>query len=68
MILKRFHSKTPHHLNLPKNESLDSRPSDAVALAPNQGIPILVAEELFRRNLTRKEVMEYEELVRKVKF
>jgi len=48
--------------------TLDSRPSDAVVLALNRKIPILVAEDLFRRNLTQKEMMEYEELIKKVKF
>ncbi len=48
--------------------AVDSRPSDAVVLALNRNIPILVAEDLFRRTLTRQEIMEYEGLVKRVKF
>ncbi|MBN2033843.1 MAG: bifunctional nuclease family protein [Deltaproteobacteria bacterium] len=48
--------------------SVDSRPSDAVALALNRRIPILVHEDLFRRKLTAEEVKEYEGLVKMVKF
>jgi bifunctional DNase/RNase len=51
-----------------KDLSVDSRPSDAVALALNQRIPILVHEDLFRRKLTPEEVKEYEGLVKMVKF
>ena len=47
---------------------IDSRPSDAVALAMNRKIPILVSKGLFRRNLSREELKEYEELVKSVKF
>jgi len=48
--------------------SVDSRPSDAVALALNRKIPILVNKHLFRRKLTREEVQEFEGLVKSVKF
>ena len=48
--------------------SVDSRPSDAVALALNRKIPIQVNRHLFRRRLTREEVQEYEGLVKSVKF
>ena len=48
--------------------SIDSRPSDGVALALNRKIPILVNEKLFRRQLTEDEVKEYEGLVKSVKF
>jgi bifunctional DNase/RNase len=47
---------------------IDSRPSDAVALALNRKIPILVSKELFRRKLSREELKEYEGLVKSVKF
>ena len=48
--------------------TIDSRPSDAVALALNRKIPILVHQGLFRRKLTQEEVDEYEGLVKSVKF
>jgi bifunctional DNase/RNase len=48
--------------------SIDSRPSDAVALALNQNIPIRVAKRLMRRKLTPDEVKEYEDIVKTVKF
>ena len=51
-----------------KDLSVDSRPSDAVALALNRRIPILVHQDLFRRKLTPEEVKEYEGLVKTVKF
>lgn len=47
---------------------VDSRPSDAVALALNRKIPILVREDLFRKKLTQEEIKEYEDLVKTVKF
>jgi hypothetical protein len=47
---------------------VDSRPSDAVALALNREVPILVAGELFRKKLSKKEIQEYETLVKTVKF
>jgi bifunctional DNase/RNase len=51
-----------------KDLSVDSRPSDAVALALNRKIPILVHQDLFRRKLSPEEVKEYEGLVKTVKF
>ena len=47
---------------------VDCRPSDAVALALNRKIPILVNKKLFRRELTREEIKEYEEICKTVKF
>jgi len=47
---------------------IDSRPSDAVALALNRKIPLLVNPKLFRRELTPEEVKEYEEICKTVKF
>ena len=47
---------------------IDSRPSDAVALALNRKIPLLVHPRLFRRELTPEEVKEYEEICKTVKF
>jgi bifunctional DNase/RNase len=51
-----------------KEHAIDSRPSDAVALALNRKVPILVRQDLFRRKLTQEEVKEYEGLVKSVKF
>jgi bifunctional DNase/RNase len=51
-----------------EEHALDSRPSDAVALALNRKIPILVRQDLFRRKLSKQEIMEYEELIKTVKF
>ena len=50
------------------DQAVDSRPSDAVALALNRRIPILVNQELFRRKLSQEEIKEYEGLVKTVKF
>jgi len=47
---------------------VDSRPSDAVALALNRKVPILVKQSLFRRKPTAEEIKEYEGLVKSVKF
>lgn len=47
---------------------VDSRPSDAVALALNRKIPILINQKLFRRELTPDEIKEYEEICKTVKF
>ena len=49
-------------------QSIDSRPSDAVALALNRKVPILVNRRLFRRQLSQEEVTEYEGFVKSVKF
>ncbi len=48
--------------------TVDSRPSDAVALALNRKIPILINQKLFRRELTPDEIKEYEEICKTVKF
>ena len=48
--------------------TVDSRPSDAVALALNKKIPIMVNQSLFRRELTEEEAKEYEDIVKSVKF
>jgi bifunctional DNase/RNase len=47
---------------------VDCRPSDAVALALNRKIPIFVNKKLFRRELTREEIKESEEICKTVKF
>jgi len=46
----------------------DSRPSDAVALALHERIPILVNRKLLRRELSQEEIQEYETIVKTVKF
>lgn len=51
-----------------EEQAVDSRPSDAVALALNKKIPIMVSQSLFRRQLTQDEIKEYEGLVKTVKF
>ena len=51
-----------------KEHAVDSRPSDAVALALRRKIPILVRQGLFRRKLSPKEIEEYEGLIKTVKF
>ena len=51
-----------------RDHSIDCRPSDAVALALNRKIPIQVNESLFRRELTKEEISEYEGIVKTVKF
>ncbi len=48
--------------------SVDSRPSDAVALALNRKVPILVNQDLFRRKLSQEEIKEYEGIVKTVRF
>jgi bifunctional DNase/RNase len=48
--------------------TVDSRPSDAVALALNRKVPIFVKQSLFRRKPTADEIKEYEGLVKTVKF
>ena len=56
-----FHANGEGHV-------VDSRPSDAVALALNRRIPILVNKKLFRRELTPEQVKEYDEICKTVKF
>jgi len=46
----------------------DSRPSDSVALALHEKIPIYVNKKLMHRELTPEEMKEYEEIVKTVKF
>lgn len=49
-------------------KKVDSRPSDSVALALNRRIPILVRKDLFRKRLTEKEMKDYKEIIKSVKF
>jgi hypothetical protein len=47
---------------------VDSRPSDALALALNRQIPILVHPKLLRRELTSEQVETYKEFIKSVRF
>lgn len=49
-------------------QDVDSRPSDAVALALNRKIPIMVTESLLRREMSQEEIKEYEGIIKSVKF
>jgi uncharacterized protein len=46
----------------------DARPSDALALALNRNLPILVHSRLLRKELTPDQVKIYKELIKSVKF
>jgi bifunctional DNase/RNase len=48
--------------------AVDSRPSDAVALALNKSVPIMVHQDLFRRKPSQEEIKAYEGLVKTVRF
>jgi uncharacterized protein len=47
---------------------VDARPSDALALALNRGLPIWVNPRLLKKELTLSQVEAYRELVKSVKF
>jgi bifunctional DNase/RNase len=53
-----------------KDEDLavDSRPSDAIALALNRKIPIMVNEKLFQPVVVKRQVKAYKEFVWRVEF
>lgn len=51
-----------------KEVRIDSRPSDALALAMNQKIPILVKRRLFKAEVSEEEREFYRDLVKVVKF
>ena len=51
-----------------EEQDVDSRPSDAVALALNRKVPIMVTESLLRRELSQEEIKEYEGIIKSVKF
>ncbi|MEW6328001.1 MAG: bifunctional nuclease family protein [Thermodesulfobacteriota bacterium] len=46
----------------------DSRPSDALALALNQRIPILVTRKLFKTEVSKEEKEFYRDIIKVVKF
>ncbi len=47
---------------------VDSRPSDALALALNQNIPILVRKKLFKAEISEEERDFYKDIIKVVKF
>ncbi|MFH1146993.1 MAG: bifunctional nuclease family protein [Pseudomonadota bacterium] len=47
---------------------IDSRPSDALALALNQKVPVLVHKKLFRAKLSKEEMDFYKDVIKVVKF
>lgn len=51
-----------------KEVRIDSRPSDALALALNQHVPILVNKKLLRTKMTREEMDFFNDIVKVVKF
>ncbi len=51
-----------------KTHKVESRPSDAIALALNKKIPIMVKQRLFHRELSQEEIAEYEGIVKIVRF
>ena len=51
-----------------KEHAVDSRPSDAIALALNRKIPIMVNERLLRPIVVHKHVRAYKEFVWRVEF
>jgi uncharacterized protein len=48
--------------------AVDSRPSDALALALNRQIPILVHPKLLRREITSNQVETFKEFIKSVRF
>ena len=51
-----------------KDVVLDARPSDSVALALHGKVPIYVNKELMRRMITEKDLEDYKDLIKTVKF
>jgi bifunctional DNase/RNase len=51
-----------------KEHAVDSRPSDAIALALNQKIPIMVNEQLLRPIVVLRQAGAYKEFVWRVEF
>ena len=49
-------------------KEVEARPSDAVALALNRSLPVLVNPRLLKRELTPGQLEAYRELIRSVKF
>ena len=51
-----------------KKRELDARPSDSVSLALRMKIPILVNRSLMRSMLTPKDVEDFKDIIKTVKF
>jgi uncharacterized protein len=49
-------------------KEVDARPSDAIALALNRGLPILVNPKLLKKELTPGQRLTYRDLIKSVKF
>lgn len=61
-IANVFYEKDGHE------SRVDSRPSDALALALNQQIPIFVRQNLFKAEISRKEKDFFRDVIKVVKF
>jgi bifunctional DNase/RNase len=62
-----FHAKVIFQFK-GREYTVDSRPSDALALALNSKIPVMVNEDLLRPVPKEKVMKEYEKYIRRVKF
>jgi bifunctional DNase/RNase len=51
-----------------KKRELDARPSDSVSLALRMNIPIFVNKSLMRGMLTPKDVEDFKDIIKTVKF
>jgi bifunctional DNase/RNase len=51
-----------------KEHAIDSRPSDAIALALNRKIPIMVNKRLLRPVLVHRHIREYRQFMWRVEF
>jgi bifunctional DNase/RNase len=49
-------------------KAVEARPSDALALALNRGLPILVNPNLLKKGLTPGQLEAYKDLIKSVKF
>lgn len=57
------------HLSVGEKElAIDARPSDAIALALNRDIPILVKRDLFKREASPLDTADIQEFTKTVKF
>ena len=51
-----------------KEHTIDSRPSDAIALALNRKIPVMVNEDLLRPLVREEDMKEYQEFIRRAQW
>jgi len=51
-----------------KEVSVDARPSDSVALALHRNIPIYINKDLLRPVLTEKDIEDFKDIIKSVKF